>query len=187
MSDKSVQVLPPMPESKRSFVHNVSFSLILSCVIVIPRPSQLASIYRMDTQMVDREPHRSVQLIRRIDTRVPANLLSQTSTTTGSTLGKLADLRTPARVLSAAVPANSGLPRANRGWNSVLTTPPPGGNPPSAAPNANILSAWTSPIGQERISRSSTPSQSLPQPVVTATATAASSDDAVPDNWEDDS
>jgi transcriptional repressor NF-X1 len=138
----------------------------------------------MDTQMVDRVPHRSVQLIRRIDTRVPANLLSQASTTTGNTLGKLADLRAPARVLPAA---SSGAPRANRGWNSVLTTPPPGGTPLPAAPNANSFSAWTSPIGPERISRSSTPSQSLAQPVVTATATAASSDDAVPDNWEDDS
>ena len=139
----------------------------------------------MDTQMVDREPHRSVQLIRRIDTRVPANLLSQTSTT-GNTLGKLADLRAPVRVLPAAAPASLGPPRANRGWNSVLTTPPPGGNPPSAAPSANSLSAWTNAIGSERISRSSTPSQSLAQPVVTTTATAVSGDNAVPDNWEDD-
>ena len=136
----------------------------------------------MDTQMVDREPHRSVQLIRRIDTRVPVNLLSQASTT-GNTLGKLADLRAPARVLHASAPANSGPPRANRGWNSVLTTPPPSGNPPSAAPNANSRSAWASPTGPDRISRSSTPSQSLAQPVVTT----ASSGDAVPDNWEDDS
>jgi transcriptional repressor NF-X1 len=141
----------------------------------------------MDTQMVDREPHRSVQLIRRIDTRVPANLLSQASTTTGNTLGKLADLRASTRVPPAAAPASSGPPRANRGWNSVLTTPPPGGNVLPAAPNANSLSARTNPVGAERISRSSTPFQSLAQPVVTETATAASSDDAVPDNWEDDS
>jgi transcriptional repressor NF-X1 len=140
----------------------------------------------MDTQMVDREPHRSVQLIRRIDTRVPANLLSQASTTTGNALGKLADLRAPARVLPAAAPASSGPPRSNRGWNSILTTPPPGGNPLPAAPNANSLMAWTSPTGSDRISRSSTPSQSLAQPVVTTTAIATSSDDPVPDNWEDD-
>ena len=149
------------------------------------RLSQLASIYRMDTQMVDREPHRSVQLIRRIDTRVPANLLSQASTT-GNALGKLADLRAPARVLPAAAPASSGPPRANRGWNSVITTSSLSGNPPLAVPNANNLSAWTSPIGPERISRSSTPSQSLAQPVVTTTTTAVASNNAVPDNWEDD-
>jgi transcriptional repressor NF-X1 len=153
---------------------------------VVLSPSQLASIYRIDTQMVDREPHRSVQLIRRIDTRVPSNLLSQAFTTTGNTLGKLADLRAP-RVIPAAASASSGPPRANRGWNSVLTTPPPGGNPLPATPNANSLSTWTNPIGPERISRSSTPSQPLAQPVVTTTATAVSSDDAVPDNWEDDS
>ena len=141
----------------------------------------------MDSQMVDREPHRSVQLIRRIDTRVPVNLLSQSSTPTGNTLGKLADLRAPARVPPAAAPASSGSPRLNRGWNSVLTTPPPGGNPLPAASNANIRSAWASSIGSERISRSSTPSQSLAQPVATPTATAASSDDSVPNNWEDDS
>jgi len=168
-SDKSVQVLPSMPESKRNFVHN------------------LASVYRMDTQMVDRDPHRSVQLIRRIDTRVPANLLSQASTIAGNALGKLADLRAPARVLPAAAPASSGPRRANRGWNSVLTTPPPGGNPLPVAPKANSLSAWTNPIGPEPVSRSSTPSQSLAQPVVATAATAASSDGPVPDNWEDDS
>jgi len=176
-----------MPESKRKFVHNVSFSPDLPYGKCHSETSQLASIYRMDTQMVDREPHRSVQLFRRIDTRVPANLLSQASTTTGNTLGKLADLRAPTRVLPAAAPASSGPPRANRGWNSVLTTPPPGGNPLPAAPNVNSLSAWTSPIGPERISRSSTPSQSLAQPVITTTATVASSDDAVPDDWEDNS
>jgi hypothetical protein len=36
-------------------------------------PSQLA---RMETQMVDCEPHRGVKLIRCIDTRLLANLLS---------------------------------------------------------------------------------------------------------------
>jgi transcriptional repressor NF-X1 len=127
--------------------------------------------------MVDREPHRSVQLIRRIDTRVPANLLSQ-AFTTGSTLGKLADLRAPVRISPAAAPASSGALRANRGWNSVLTASQ-GGNPP-VAPSAN------SQIGPGRISRSTTPSQALPQLVAT-TATKPPSSDAVPDNWEDES
>jgi transcriptional repressor NF-X1 len=141
----------------------------------------------MEAQMVDREPHRSVQLIRRIDTRVPANLLSQTSAT-GSPLGKLADLRAQGRVSPAPAPASSGPPRANRGWNSVLTTPH-SGNPLLAAPSANSLPARrASPIGSERISHSTTPSQSLTQPVAATTATAVSSSDAaVPDNWEDDS
>jgi len=146
--------------------------------------------------MVDREPHRSVQLIRRIDTRVPANPLSQSSGT-GSPLGKLADLRAPARASPAAASASagsagSGTPRASRAWNSVLTTPAPrAGTPPPApaGPGADSLSAWTSPIGigSERVSRSTTPSQSLVQPVAEVGATgAAPSNEAVPDNWEDD-
>ena len=141
--------------------------------------------------MVDREPHRSVQLIRRIDTRVPENLLSQSSSATASTLGKLADLRAPARASpAAATPASStGSPRVSRGWNSVLTAPR-AGTPPSAAPNINSLSAsWASPVGPERTSRPVTPSQSLVQPAVaeTAAATVATpNSEAVPDNWEDD-
>ncbi|KAI0000621.1 hypothetical protein BJV74DRAFT_876894 [Russula compacta] len=171
-SDKRVQVLPPMPESKRKFVHD------------------LAAVYRTDVQMVDREPHRSVQLIRRIDTRVPENLLSQSPSATASTLGKLADLRAPARASPAAATLASftGPPRVSRGWNSVLTAPHAG--TPPAAPNISGLSAsWASAVGPERISRSATPSQSLVQPAAAETATAAAAtpnSEAVPDNWEDD-
>src|SRR5260221_10171477 len=140
----------------------------------------------MDTQMVDREPHRSVQLIRRIDIRIPPNLLSQSSSTS-TTLGKLADLRAPARTSPAAAPVSTAAPRGSRGWNSVLTTPRVG-TPPPAAPSGNNLSAWTSPVGSERISRSTTPSNPPVQPVPTETAAAPStSTEAVPDNWEDDS
>ena len=39
-SEKKSQVLPYMPEARRKFVHD------------------LASVYRMDTQMVDQEPRR---------------------------------------------------------------------------------------------------------------------------------
>jgi len=174
-SDKRVQVLPPMPEAKRKFVHD------------------LAAVYRIDTQMVDREPHRSVQLIRRIDTRVPANLISQSSGT-GSGLGKLADLRTPARASPAAsagtgTGTGTGTPRASRAWVSVLAAPRARTPPPApAAPSADSLSARTRPIGSERVSRSTTPSQSLVQPVVAdvAATVAGSSNEAVPDNWEDD-
>jgi transcriptional repressor NF-X1 len=160
----------------------------------------------MDSQMVDREPHRSVQLIRRIDTRAPANLLSQTVVTSG-TLGKLADLRAPSRPAPpASAPAGSGSQRVSRGWNSVLAqpraeTPPP--PPPPHAPSPNSLSTWTGP----NTSRSTTPSQqasgtsswatpgvsrsptplSVPsQPVAAAATAAPSSSEAVPNNWEDD-
>lgn len=39
-SERKSQVLPYMPEARRKFVHD------------------LAAVYRMDTQMVDQEPHR---------------------------------------------------------------------------------------------------------------------------------
>ncbi|KAF5383191.1 hypothetical protein D9615_004915 [Tricholomella constricta] len=44
-SQKKTQVLPHMPPERRKFVHD------------------LAAVYRMDTQMVDQEPHRSVLLL----------------------------------------------------------------------------------------------------------------------------
>jgi len=181
-SDKKIQVLPPMPESKRKFVH------------------ELAAIYRMDWQMVDREPHRSVQLIRRIDTRIPANLLSQT-VVTSSSLGKLADLRSPARVAAPApTPAGTGSsPRVSRGWNSVLVhtraeTPPAPSNGLSAGtgPNtsrsttpaqpATSTSSWATPGA----SRSATPLPAPSQPITAVATAAPSSSEAVPDNWEDD-
>lgn len=55
---KSSEVLPQMPLERRQFV------------------VELATAYRMDTQIVDQQPHQSVQLWRRIDTRVPNPTLS---------------------------------------------------------------------------------------------------------------
>ena len=156
----------------------------------------------MDWQMVDREPHRSVQLIRRIDTRIPANLLSQTVVTSG-TLGKLADLRAPARLAAPApTPAGSGgSPRVSRGWNSVLAhprseTPPVQSNGLSVGtgtgPNTSrsttpsqptrSTSSWTTPGA----SRSATPLPAPSQPVNAVATAEPSSSEAVPDNWEDD-
>lgn len=53
--------------------------------------------------MVDQEPHRSVQLIRRIDTRIPTPLLSQHVASSTASLGRLADLRAPAGRAGAGV------------------------------------------------------------------------------------
>jgi transcriptional repressor NF-X1 len=137
----------------------------------------------MDTQMVDRGPNRSVQLIRRIDTRVPVNLLSQTRSA-GNALG---DLRAPARAPPAAVAGSGPL----RGWNSVLApSPARARTPPHAVPpGVNSSSAWTTdPISSVPLPRASTPTppQSLGQPVTATPGPAAPSGEAVPDNWEDD-
>jgi transcriptional repressor NF-X1 len=139
----------------------------------------------MDTQMVDRGPNRSVQLIRRIDTRVPVNLLSQTRST-GNTLG---DLRAPARAPPAAVASSGPL----RGWNSVLApSPARASTPPQAGPpGVNSSLAWTTdPIRSVPVPRTSTPtpSHSLGQSVTATPGPAAptGSGEAIPDNWEDD-
>lgn len=94
-----------VPSSLSALVMTTSFGLPLTF------DAQLASVYRMDTVMVDQEPHRSVQLIRRIDTRVPVPLLSQHVASTGATMGRLVDLRagvSKGTSASAGVGAGSG-------------------------------------------------------------------------------
>ncbi|KAF9220771.1 hypothetical protein BS17DRAFT_713315 [Gyrodon lividus] len=107
-STRRTQVLPHMPPERRKFVHDV------------------ASVYRMDITMVDQEPHRSVQLIRRIDTRIPMPLLSQYVASTGPSLGRLADLKAagPLRGGSAgggvvAGVAGAGTSAGAGRWNMV--------------------------------------------------------------------
>jgi len=120
-SEKRTNVLPQMPPDRRKFVHD------------------LASVYRMDTQMVDQEPHRSVQVIRRVDTRIPAPLLSTFLTPVTSGLGKLADFRAVKATQSSAsssswrptaaatvTPARNTTTQVQgstqRGWTSVVAS-----------------------------------------------------------------
>ena len=176
-SDKKSQILPHMPEQKRKFVHD------------------LAAIYRMDTQMVDQEPHRSVQLIRRIDSRIPNPTLSAAiGQASGGGLGKLADLRSPgsglqplsrpgsSRASPAPVAQPAAGPSAGRGWTSVVTRPPQATSP---AP-----SSWGATP-----ERAKTPVRSVPSPAPVRTtpvaapaplpATQPLSPQDVPDDWED--
>ncbi|OCH93354.1 hypothetical protein OBBRIDRAFT_328385 [Obba rivulosa] len=158
-SDRKSQILPHMPESRRSFVHN------------------LAAIYRIDTQMVDQEPKRSVQLIRRIDSRVPTPLLSSVTATASAApsagLGRLADLRAPAS--QAQRPRVSPTPTrptsaagSGRGWTSVVTRAPLA----SASPT-EWLTARPGP----------TPSPAPPR--VQQPEAAPVSVEDVPEDWED--
>ncbi|KAF8805762.1 hypothetical protein BYT27DRAFT_7036688, partial [Phlegmacium glaucopus] len=116
-SEKRTNVLPHMPPDRRKFVHD------------------LASVYRMDTQMIDQEPHRSVQVIRRIDTRIPTPLLS-TFIAPAPGLGKLADFRalkstspstTSWRSTAATSTPSTKLTQGSttptkRGWTSVVAS-----------------------------------------------------------------
>ncbi|KAI0360572.1 hypothetical protein OH77DRAFT_1470646 [Trametes cingulata] len=175
-SDKKSQILPHMPEQKRKFVHD------------------LAAVYRMDTQMVDQEPHRSVQLLRRIDSRIPHPLLSSViapAVPSSSSLGKLADLRGPlsrpgsSRVSPSPSPAPgataSSAAGAGRGWTSVVARPPPA---------QLVASAWGPPTtaSLQRPVRS-TPSPGPPRtaPIAAPVPTPAPANtEDVPDNWEDE-
>jgi transcriptional repressor NF-X1 len=130
----------------------------------------------------------SVQLIRRIDTRIPFPLLSAAITPSAPpSLGKLADLRSPSaqsvRPLkpSSSNPSRTATPvgSSNRGWTSVVSTSAAAANPAPAA------TSWmTSGNGRP----------SAPRPVVTAAQPVAAalpvqpdvSGSDVPDSWEDD-
>ncbi|KAF7289901.1 R3H domain-containing protein [Mycena indigotica] len=156
-SEKKTQVLPHMPPERRKFVHDV------------------ASVYRMDTQMVDQEPHRSVQLIRRYDTKLPTPLLSSIVGTATAAhagaggLGKLADLRGAGgswRTPPAAIPKPEIKPATTtqRGWGVPVTpttpTPVPPIAPSSRPPGISVQAHVVAPPPQ-------TPT-------------------AVPEDWEDE-
>ena len=156
----------------------------------------------MDTQMVDQEPYRSVQLIRRIDSRIPSPLLSTTASSvaasTGSSgLGRLADLRSPApaqsikptttppvwgrTATSSGTPGPSTQPKT-RGWTSVVnqrSTPKPDANPTAWLTDRSISSV-SGPAASASTSRAGS-SASLNLPPTTSQAP-----EDVPDDWEDD-
>ncbi|KAG8759546.1 FKBP12-associated protein [Serendipita sp. 396] len=103
-SDRSAHTLPHMPELKRNFVYN------------------LAKVYRMDARMVDAEPQRSVELIRRIDTRIANPLLSATVQPGSAPLGKLQTKTStstdasPARQAPSSLPPSTALP-----WSAIAS------------------------------------------------------------------
>ncbi|KAJ6571772.1 hypothetical protein B0H19DRAFT_1231452 [Mycena capillaripes] len=162
--EKKMQVLPHMPPDCRKFVHDV------------------ANVYRMDMQMVDQEPHRSVQLLRRFDTKVPTPLLSAALAASGPppSLGKLADLHTGSSTGASA--------SARPSWRAK-TSPAPTPAATSSAPRA-----WGTPNTHTPAAAASTPPPvHAPAPVPIATVTPIPSlapvpgtPVSVPEDWEDD-
>ncbi|KAH9928987.1 hypothetical protein B0H21DRAFT_837372 [Amylocystis lapponica] len=169
-SDKKSHILPHMPEQRRKFVHDLAF------------------VYRTDTNMVDQEPNRSVQLIKRIDSRVPSPLLSavvavppSSSGASTSTLGRLADLRAPTvqqaprqRVSPTPTPMPVAGGSAMRGWTSVVAYPPPSASAP--ATSTSVTPGSRKPPGRP----------GPPRLVQLAAPAAQNSTEDVPDDWEDD-
>ncbi|KAG1798823.1 uncharacterized protein HD556DRAFT_153931 [Suillus plorans] len=179
-SDKRTQVLPHMPPERRKIVHD------------------LASVYRMDTQMIDQEPHRSVQLIRRVDTRIPTPLLSASLPSpmpSPAVLGKLADLRAPKPISS--VTSGSGVwakpqpkvAEAGGRWTAVVTRPGSGSGSSSPAPGASSSSGGTQ-VGTATLnlkpSGGAWVSSSVQRAREAASLEIGGEEEAIPDDWEDD-
>ncbi|EJD48338.1 hypothetical protein AURDEDRAFT_86187 [Auricularia subglabra TFB-10046 SS5] len=134
-SDKKSQVLPSMPEARRTFVNS------------------LAAVYRMDTALVDVEPHQRqvhdsnpVQIVRRIDTRIPHPLLSQAAgpvLASSPSLGRLVDMRAATKSTTVVTPPKSTTPtRTGGGWASIVAAAPTSSSPgPSAQASASRLTA----------------------------------------------
>ena len=136
----------------------------------------------MDTQLVNPEPHRSVQLIRRIDTRIPDPLLSAV---TAPALGKLTDLRARNTLASAPGPpkpvaASSGTPWG-RGWSSVVTKQPQ----PVASTSVNPIIATPLVRPVTPVRRDQTASPRKPE-VSVSVEPIPQVDLHVPENWEED-
>lgn len=130
----------------------------------------------MDTQLVDPEPHRSVQLIRRIDSRIPDPVLSAV---TAQPSGKLTDLRarqTPAP--APGPPKSSGSPWG-RGWSSVVASQPQ----PVSSTSLNLTTPMPpvrpiTPIRREQTAsprKAEVPVELVPKGYL-----------RVPDDWEED-
>ncbi|KAJ6608322.1 hypothetical protein B0H10DRAFT_2068531 [Mycena sp. CBHHK59/15] len=166
--EKKMQVLPHMPPARRKFVHDV------------------AAVYRMATQMVDQEPHRSVQLLRRFDTRVPSPLLSAALAAVAppTSLGKLADLRTESSTAGAASswragpsaepPSSPAAAGSQRAWGAPSTHGPSRTGPPVRAPAPSVAAAPSLSMNPVTV----------PSTDPTAATQAPPAD--VPEDWEDD-
>ncbi|KAI6044085.1 hypothetical protein EDC04DRAFT_2866044 [Pisolithus marmoratus] len=100
-SSRRTQVLQHMPAERRKFVQG------------------LASVYRMDTTEVDQEPHRSVQLIRRIDTRIPVPPLSQCAVSAAPP-SKLVDLRSSKAQVQREQPAAVAREDVPQDWEDDI-------------------------------------------------------------------
>ncbi|CAE7180675.1 unnamed protein product [Rhizoctonia solani] len=173
--DKKAHVLPYMPEIRRKIV------------------TEVAEVYRITTQLVDEEPRRSVQLIRRIDSRVPTPLLSQASVSTPSRLGSLGDLRKPATVLKPASPSGSSASTApawrsgtpsGQNTNATLGPAPNSGSPTSGTQSSGSdVTPWVRPNVP---SPARTPIPPTASRVAPTSLGGGETREDVPANWEDE-
>ena len=84
-----------------------------------------------------------MQVIRRIDTRIPTPLLSTFITPAAPTLGKLADFRSVKATLSSWRPTAAVPPVTTKSWNTTTTTTP---QTQGSSSNAPTQRGWTSVV-----------------------------------------
>lgn len=108
-------ILPHMPPAKRTFVMS------------------MADVYRLGRELIDAEPNRSVQIRRRVDTRLPNPLLSTAVQPAPSKLGGLGNLR--------AAPAGAwGGARSGAASPSTAASAAKAGTPTTSGPSSRVAS-----------------------------------------------
>ena len=131
MGPKQATLLPHTPAHKRQFILG------------------LAEIYRFGTELVDADPHRSVQLRRRIDSRIPNPLLSAAAGAPPAAkrqLGGLGDMKKPFSS-SLAGPGSLVAPNPVRGWGSASLSRPasPQVHPSQSSSNLTLTRSTSQP------------------------------------------
>jgi transcriptional repressor NF-X1 len=118
-------ILPHMPPAKRTFVMS------------------MADVYRLGRELIDAEPNRSVQIRRRVDTRLPNPLLSVAVQPPPSKLGGLGNLRAaPSSVWGAS---RSGTASPSTAASAAKANTPTASGPSSRVPSPGAEQARPTP------------------------------------------
>ncbi|BEI83169.1 hypothetical protein CcaverHIS002_0310370 [Cutaneotrichosporon cavernicola] len=124
-------ILPHMPAAKRTFVMS------------------MADVYRLGRELIDAEPNRSVQIRRRVDTRLPNPLLSTAVQPAPSKLGGLGNLRaSPAGVWGGS---RSGTASPSTAASAAKANTPTASGPSSRVPSPGAEQSRPTPPESSRV------------------------------------
>ncbi|KAK8847697.1 hypothetical protein IAR55_005556 [Kwoniella newhampshirensis] len=129
---KQSMVLPHMPAAKRSFV------------------MALAEHYRLTRELIDQEPNRSVQIRRRVDTRIPVPLLSA-----GVQPTIVQPQAGPSRLLTSLAGSGGGWGRGASSGKGLTAAGIVASSSTTSSPNLGSGAGWGT--GSARPSRVPTP------------------------------
>ncbi|KAG8996654.1 FKBP12-associated protein [Tulasnella sp. JGI-2019a] len=166
-SDLRMTVLPPMSLPRRSFIRG------------------LAEVYRLDGEDIGQEPTRSVQLRRRIDSRIPPTLLSSTVRPPPTAAGKssLAPVKmawgekAPAPATAAAAIAARPNPANQSAWTAVPSRPASALATTSGIVQSRPITSQAAPLNV------ATHAPVVVAPIPIATGPAVAED--IPDSWDE--